>query len=175
MEIKDITKEYYLWLSDLVKENDTCDRLIAALYRRTFLHSIPNDENRAFEGIQLRSRFCDIIGVNYYPEEFGTGCSMLEMIIGLAYRCENIMSGEIGDFTMRDWFWRILSNVKLDLYNDGHFDESKVDVTINKIIDRSYKRTGEGGLFPLKFSKKDQRRVELWYQMNEYLMENYFT
>ena len=32
---------------------------------------------------------------------------------------------------------------------------------------------GTGGLFPLKRPRVNQRRVEVWYQMSEYLMENY--
>jgi hypothetical protein len=175
MDDREITREYYLWLCGLVKENDRFGKLLSTLYGRVFLHSIPNDENRAFEGVQLRGRFCQELSIDYDPKQFLSACSMLEMIIALAYRCENIMSDQLGDFTMRDWFWRLLSNLMLDGYDDEHFDDSTVNVIINKIIDRSYKRNGEGGLFPLKFNKKDQRRVELWYQMNEYLMENYFT
>ena len=29
----------------------------------------------------------------------------------------------------------------------------------------------DGGLFPLKFVKQDQRFVELWYQLNAYILE----
>ena len=32
---------------------------------------------------------------------------------------------------------------------------------------------GFGGLFPLKHAKKDQRKVEIWYQLQNWLMENY--
>ena len=46
---------------------------------------------------------------------------------------------------------------------------------LNKIIDRGYSRRGVGGLFPLKYSKNDQRKVELWYQMHSYLIENYYV
>lgn len=170
-----MNKEYYLWLCGLVIDDDDYDKLLENLYGRTFLHSIPNDENRASEGIQLRTRFCKDLNIDYNPDDFIQGCSMLELIIALAYRCEYIMSDFSGEFAMRDWFWRILSNVRLNVFDDELYDESKVDVIINKIIDRSYNRNGEGGLFPLKSSKKDQRRVELWYQMNSYLMENYFN
>ena len=40
-------------------------------------------------------------------------------------------------------------------------------------VERRYKRSGEGGLFPLKNAAKDQRKVEIWYQLSSYLLENY--
>jgi hypothetical protein len=36
---------------------------------------------------------------------------------------------------------------------------------------RNYDRKGVGGIFPLYRSRRDQRRVELWYQFNEYIEE----
>ena len=41
------------------------------------------------------------------------------------------------------------------------------------MLAREYSDNGHGGLFPLKNPKKDQRKVEIWYQMTEYINENY--
>jgi len=41
------------------------------------------------------------------------------------------------------------------------------------VILRRYSKTGKGGLFPLKHPKKDQTEVEIWYQMQQYVMENF--
>jgi hypothetical protein len=48
-----------------------------------------------------------------------------------------------------------------------------VEQKINRVLERTYKPNGEGGLFPLKNTCKNQKRVEIWYQMNSYIHENY--
>jgi hypothetical protein len=39
------------------------------------------------------------------------------------------------------------------------------------VIHRYYQPNGHGGFFPLENPQDDQRHVELWYQLNEYVME----
>jgi hypothetical protein len=89
------------------------------------------------------------------------------------------MANQIDDLRMVDWFWMMLGNAELDGFTDEAFYALRghilVDKILNRILDRTYKRDGIGGLFPLKHPKKDQRRVELWYQMNAYLVENYYS
>ena len=41
------------------------------------------------------------------------------------------------------------------------------------IIWRTYDSNGYGGLFPLRNPREDQRKVELWYQLNAYLLEQF--
>ena len=53
---------YYSWLCDLIgvtKNGNTYWLLISALYERAFYWSVPNDDNRAYEGKNLRERFCE--------------------------------------------------------------------------------------------------------------------
>jgi hypothetical protein len=38
---------------------------------------------------------------------------------------------------------------------------------------REYFPSGKGGLFPLENPREDQTKVEIWYQMHAYVMENY--
>jgi hypothetical protein len=182
MEKCSLVDAYYSWLCDLINVNqrDKSYWLLAnALYRKDFVWTVPNDDNRSYEGKNLRERFCDERGIEYYYDAFPSECSMLELIIALAYRCEEIMVDQMDRMEMIDWFWRILANVGLEKFTDDEFYELHgqvlVDEILNKIIDRTYLRSGKGGLFPLKFPKKDQRKVELWYQMNTYLVENYYT
>lgn len=174
---KEVNRKYYEWLYDLVAYDDRYNDysyLLKTLYVRQFYWSVKNDDNRAFEGKELRIKFCEELDVVYDYTQYESGCSMLELIINLAYKCEYIMTDQGMGYVMRDWFWKILENVGLDNHDNDHYDDSEVVVIINKIIDRSYKKDGTGGLFPLKKSSKDQRKVELWYQMNSYLVENYF-
>ena len=150
------------------------------LHRKKFRWFIPNDDNRAFEGKNLRDLFCHEEGFEYDDEMFDEEeVSMLELILALAFRCDSIMVDRADNVTIGEWFWRLLGNVGLDNFTDDQYYElggrKKVDEILEKIIERTYDRNGKGGLFPLKRAKKDQRKVELWYQMSNYLVENYYT
>ena len=43
---------------------------------------------------------------------------------------------------------------------------------VNRVNGRMFSRDGSGGLFPLRRFDRDQRSVEIWYQMQAWLMEN---
>jgi hypothetical protein len=177
-----IDKEYYEWLCSLIECNGFNKRsywlLSRALYEKEFTWTVPNDDNRAYEGRNLRERFCDEQGIEYDFDAFPEGVSMLELIIGLAYRCESIMADSESEGEMVEWFWKILENIGLDRFDDEVFYAEKghlvVDEILEKVINRTYHSSGKGGLFPLKHAEKDQTEVELWYQMNTYLVENYY-
>ena len=49
----------------------------------------------------------------------------------------------------------------------------RIDDILDRWIERKFSRNGKGSPFPLKKPKKDQRKVELWYQMQGYICENY--
>ena len=172
---KDIKTDYFNWLYDKV-DGQGYMHLLDELYGTTFKWFVPNDDNRAFEGLDLRDEFID--AHKYYDPtvSIADGCTMLEVLIGLARRCESI--ADSSNMTMRDWFWKLIDNLGLSECTDSGFlrnwDEYVVDKKLDYLIGRKYDRNGEGGLFPLKHSKNDQRKVELWYQMSEYLVENYF-
>jgi len=157
-------------------EDSSYHLLFKELYAKKFLWSVPNDDNRAFEGFSLREKFCDDEGFIYEPMPYE--CSIMELILGLAIRCHWILSDSPNNLTVSGWFWKLLGNIGLDKFGDEYFYEyggvSKVDQILNRLIERTYDRYGNGGLFPLKKVKKDQRKVELWYQMCQFLVENYY-
>lgn len=172
-----IENEYFDWLCHLVCGKDrfrirTYYNLLAALHNREFVWRIPNDENRAEEGVCLRSRFASDIGFDQneiyleMPEE----CSVLEMMIALAIRCEeNIMSDpQIGDRTTQ-WFWGMVRSLGLTGMRDEYFNIREFNRIIDIFLDRKYKRTGEGGLFTIKNVTSDLRDVEIWHQLCWYL------
>jgi hypothetical protein len=177
-----VNNMYYSWLCDLVgteyKGRGYC-LLLKALHHKNFFWSVPNDDNRAFEGKELRCKFCEENDIFYEYDQYSPATSMLELMVALAFRCENIMSGQSKNRDMRSWFWEILENCGLDRYSDcdyyDHYEGGSIDNILEKIIKRGYRRDGSGGLFPLRKPKKDQRKVELWYQMSAYLVENYYN
>ena len=92
---------------------------------------------------------------------------MLEMLIGLSRR----LSFET-DREPREWFWHLLQVLHLDQYDDSRrIPEEEVDAILERVIWRTYGHNGDGGLFPLQNPSQDQRNVEIWYQLNEYLLE----
>jgi len=177
----EIRDEYFSYLCDIINvETRRTSYFILAgiLHNRDFTWFVPNDDNRTMDGLKLREQFAEKARYNVlYALNFP--CSMLEMLIGVARRMEDILYDcEQGDRTER-WFWEIMSNLGLDRYTDMKYEDmygkERIDVLIDAVLARTYKRNGKGGLFPLKNPKKDQRKVEIWYQMCAYLDENYFA
>ena len=171
----DISLEYFDWLVELIQGCEHV-KLLRHMHETTYIWRIPNDENRADDGEALRSRF--LYETNYtdydLPEK---GCSVLEMLVALASRINDILIDIEGDDDTPRWFWMLIENldlVKFDdisLDEDGNFDE--IDIRLCNFMERTYTRNGYGGLFPLNKSKENQRNIEIWYQMSAYLEENY--
>jgi hypothetical protein len=146
-------------------------QLARLLYSIPFDWFVHNDDNRAEDGKSLRYAFVNDEGIedieiNWYQME---DCSMLEMLVALAERAAFETDGEAGD-----WFWIFMENLGLKQYNDRSFDEDAV-IAVNqaceRVIQRKYQRNGAGGLFPLRYAQRDQRREELWYQLSAYVLE----
>lgn len=175
-----IINEYFQWLCDIINVN-TFDRsywlLAKTLYKKEFIWTVPNDDNRDKDGKKLRDRFADEMNYESYDVIEGP-CMMLEMLIALAERIEDMMIDTTSNNRTDRWFWEILDNCGLTTYTDENYADSQgilmIDYILNNVLERNYKRNGKGGLFPLKNAKKDQRKVEIWYQMCGYLLENYY-
>lgn len=152
--IKDPTRTYW--------------RMAKTLYTKEFVWLIPNDSNRIEDGKDLRYEFVDQSGLNDVDREWiHLGCSMLELFVGLSRRLAFQADGE-----PRDWFWQLIVNAGLDEYNDTYRGlEKPVSEILDRIIWRTYNSDGHGGLFPLQSPERDQREVELWYQLNAYILE----
>lgn len=143
--------------------------LFRQLYSTEFVWFVPNDDNRAMEGQELRNEFIDSEGLEDVDVEWmELGCSFLEMLIALSRRVE-FEDGR----SSRDWFWEMLENVGLATYNDkSPYSVEDVAHKLNVINMRMYDPNGHGGLFPLRVAHYDQRKVEIWYQMCAYLLQD---
>ena len=170
-----IINDYFEWLWNFTKcrGHSQNRKIITLLHNIEFRYSIPMDANREEDGIDLRYRFITEIGIpKNYQEVYGYldgPCSVLEMMIALAIRCEeSIMDDpDIGDRTS-EWFWLMMKNLGLDYMSDRKFDRDIAEEKISIFLDRKYKRNGEGGLFVVN-GRRDLRKVEIWYQMCWYL------
>lgn len=142
--------------------------ILRVLFTKEFIWIVPNDDNRVEDGRDLRVEFLKSSGVREPDVAWmELGCSMLEMLIGLSRR----LSFET-DREPRDWFWHFLHVLHLDHYTDDRtIPEEEVNEILDRVIWRTYGRDGDGGLFPLLNPSRDQRDVEIWYQLNEWLLE----
>ena len=170
-----IINDYFEWLWNFTKcrGHSQNRKIITLLHNIEFRYSIPMDANREEDGIDLRYRFITEVGIpKNYQEVYAYldgPCSVLEMMIALAIRCEeSIMDDpDIGDRTS-EWFWLMMKNLGLDYMSDRKFDRDVAEEKISIFLDRKYKRNGEGGLFVVN-GRRDLRKVEIWYQMCWYL------
>ena len=175
--------EYLCSLIDIPTRKYT--RLFDALYKKPFKWSVPNDDNRVADAVEIREEyFRECVGVNEVEaadDLRDMEPTMLELIIALSYRCETLAI--TAEKPMNEWFWTLISNVSLYEYWDDNYEKLGGDAEVNRILDvviyRTYARNGRGGFFPLtptsKNKKTDQRKIELWYQMCAYLVENFYS
>lgn len=174
-----IQNAYFDWLCDLINANDPDHSFIFLcrhLHTLEFYWSVCNDDNRAGDGMALRGLFRLQSDLRIGDELDCDVCSVFEMLVALAICVEEIMDEiEPGDASF--WFWMMLDNLGLSDYDDDHFYQrgsiKKIDKILDRFLDRTYQRSGKGGLFPLKKWREDQRTVEIWYQMQAYLQEKF--
>ncbi len=143
-------------------------RLLRQLYSTEFIWFIPNDDNRAEDGRDLRSEFETEQVISYVdPDWHNLGCSFLEMLIGLSRRLSFEAEGGTPD-----WFWHLIHTLGLTGCTDASgYSEEEVTEVVNAVIWRTYDRDGNGGLFPLVKPRRDQTKVEIWYQLSEWLLQ----
>lgn len=178
MKINDETIPYFHFLEDIAMGDDRdYTLLLEDMHSIDFYSLVPNDDNREEDGKQLRKRFLKSGANKPLSLCSDDPCSVLEMLIGLAFRIENDLCDSPSEKSVKECFWILISNLGLTWCDNYSYHEEggKEDILhkIQILLDRKYHRTGKGGLFPLKHSTKDQRQVEIWYQMAEYLLENY--
>ena len=145
-------------------------QLAVSLYKKPFTWSVPNDDNRIADGLDLREEFIRKTKAERDRDWLALECSMLEMMVALSRRAAFESSGDA-----YEWFWVMADNIGLRRFNDAAYNnrfEARIEEIVDRVIERRYKSNGEGGLFPLIEPQEDQREVEIWYQMAAYLLEN---
>lgn len=174
--ISEIVEDYHEWLLDLMRidlpEHRNYLELMHDLDLKEFTWINPMDENRDIDAFDLRKEYffdngMDVSDVWISPR------SCLEVLVAFSRRIEIEVMGEPGDDHIERWFWIMISNLGLDKYTDDRYDSKKVNEILDIWLSRRYKINGKNGIFPLKKVTSDQRQIDLWYQMQAYLMENY--
>lgn len=170
-----INNEYFEWLCELIDSRRfsrqvSYRQLLVHLHNVEFTSLNPRDENRADDGIQLRRRFSLYRDAITLSEHIHGPCSVLEMMVALAIRCEETIMDDtaMGDRTGQ-WFWGMIHNLGLSPMKDSNFDRNFVDDVIARFLNREYEPDGRGGLFTVRNCAYDMRDVEIWCQLSWYL------
>ena len=170
---------YLDWLGQYAMGQDrSYDSLLEFLYHKPYTYTIRMDENRAEDGIELRYIFGMENSIDY--EDISSGldagrdCSMLEMMVGLARRCESQIMIDMEEGAQPErWFYIMLTNLGLRGFDNEHFDPEKADYITDRFLAHQYSYNGDGSLFSVCNPRHDMRRTDLWYQAMWYFTENY--
>lgn len=171
----DLDNAYLPWLYGQVGEvkNHNSSKsywnLLRQMYSKEFVWFIPNDDNRVEDGKYLRHEWAEETGQAHPDRDWmRLPCSFLELLIALSRRLAFEADG--GDSPA--WFWHLIDNLGLRGCHDrSRYDTKEVEEALDTVIFRTYDPDGRGGLFPLVMAHQDQREVEIWYQLNAYLLQ----
>lgn len=174
--MRTVEEIYFTWLTDRVdfdfgrSTGASYRGLMEILHEKEFVWLVPNDDNRLEDAMALRHQFLEETGITN-PGNLLMGVpplSVLEVILGLSLRCA--FNG--GGYPPH-WAWRLIENLDLHNMSDPitRRKAERIEDILETFIYRNYEPDGVGGLFPLTHPNDDQRKVEIWYQMNAYLDE----
>lgn len=177
------TDRYFEWLCARIwtPEGKSYWTLFELMHMKEFVWVIGNDDNRQQDGRDLKLLFTKEMDgkgrkIKEARKSYNDAVSVLEVLIGLSERV-----GFLIDVDPPICAWMLIKNLKLDKYHDQEFDNNyrgynrveRVNDILDRLIWRNYQHNGTGGFFPLKHPSKNQRSVEIWYQMTEWIEENY--
>lgn len=164
---------YFNWLCNKVLRLDhptpslTYWNLLRQLHSTEYAWLLSGDDNRAEDGVELRTEFLTESRQPYNEGWESVGCSVLEMLIAFSRKAA-FNANETSEF----WFWHFLDNLGLASANDASDATSEaVDDILSTFIWRTYNEDGSGGLFPMNNPNKNQKEVEIWYQFCDYLVD----
>lgn len=129
-----VKNDYFEWLyknacRGKVHDGVSYRKLFMLMHDTQFDFYIPSDSNRANDGTDLRYRFANRYGYNNIMRIIDEPCSLLEMMLALAMRCEDtIMNNPVyGDRTTQ-WFWGMMKSLGLSYMIDEEFDEKEANI-----------------------------------------------
>lgn len=173
-------KDYYTWLCDMAHCGDKngYSKLTTKLHNTPFTYIKSNillmrDSSREDDGILLRTDFIEDKHTSITAIQ--GECSLLEMLVALSRRIDDLCTDSREYSNIDKWFWRLLSNLKLDIYSDVKYNDEEVTKIISNLINRKYDKFCNGGLFPIPKYKGDMRKIDIAMQMHHYLNEHDYS
>lgn len=179
MNLKDL---YFSWMCEKIfpniRDRNNYINLLRCLHEIVFHYSIPMDENRKQDGVDLRYRFAQDRGYSNRDIEIHIDqvneCSMLEMMVALALRGDDNMLYDYETGSKADYIFMVmLRSLEIDNMVNGRFNMDTVHYSIDRLLNHEYAYDGRGGLFTVKHPRRDMREVDIWYQMCWSIQELY--
>lgn len=164
---------YFEWLCNKIWSPviDICnyDRLLSFLYDTEFKWKNARDSNRAHDGISMRKEYKYEGNVDR-SVSLERPCSVLEMMVALACRCErDIMDDpDLGDRT-HIWFWSMVQNMGLLDMTNRDFDIDFVAERVEKVQSGSENYD----YFVVDSTRKKDKNAEIWRKMIHWLNRNF--
>lgn len=159
-------ERYFHWLLKFIG-NGFCRKnsyfeLLKYLFNTEYYWSIPMDENRAADGIDLRYRFVTECGEDREASYvyLSGPASVLEVLVALSIKIECIARGTIDLSKAGQWFWGMIKCLNIFDCYDGNFDQYKAEYFVEEWLDGSE----EISIFP-------NGEGELWTQAMNFLSE----
>ena len=163
---------YFGWLReqlDSLESGDTYSLLFNTLYSLEYVPLLMMDQNREHDALEMRKQVCGIL----HTRPSHAPCSFLEFLAALSFRMHYICDAP-NEWRVKEFFWRLLSNLGLNLFRNDTWslgDEERIKDIVTRVNQRTFDSDGAGGLFPMAAPKQNQRNLEVWYQMNQYIQD----
>lgn len=177
-----LVDDYVYYLYRIVQNGGENHRkLCIELFKNRFFitRSAPKrDIDREKDGLELRKEWSN----DSLDGEFHIiPCTILEMIIGISKRMSEQLMDEDGEDKTAQYFWEIMENLGLTCMDDDNFGwdtglaQKKIAKTCEILCKRQYNPDGTGGgMFPMPgLLGINQKKMEIWYQMQEYINWKY--
>lgn len=171
------SQSYFEWMRRKVYDNShpmsySYKRLLSYLYETEYHFTLDLDANRASDGIGLRYQYAYEHGIPYCDVEMAIKdgpCSVLEMMVALAIKCEEMMEDvSVGDRTGQ-WFWLMIVNLGFSGMPDHSFDLIIAKHILARFFANQYSPDGHGGLFVIEHCDHDLTQVDIYTQMYWYI------
>lgn len=168
-----IRHQYFTWLVLQIGDErvDDIEPVCTLMHQKEFIWFVANDDNRIQDALDLRLEYLYEMELDVPSEALRlVHVSVLEVLVALSRRVEFFCNGEA-----RRWAWVLMEHLGLHKYR-GRITPVKrghVDQILEKLVWRQYDADGTGGFFPLGWPNEDQTKIEIWYQMQNWIGEQH--
>lgn len=169
-QLEHFARGYAEWIQMLVDRDHEYTAVMELLYRTEFTWVLDKDENRATDGCVLRARYAEISGEEWLDWYEDWPCSVLEMLVALAYKIDDQMYEPTTGHVPERWFWVMMENLGLTRYPDLVFyeDPTNSEEYVLARIQIFMDRKPGPSLFP-----GVDKNAEIWQQMNQWIMQTF--
>lgn len=139
--------------------------LCGKLNEITFHSDIRDDNNRIDDAIYFREEV-----LKEYVDE---PPSVLLVLVALLDRMSLMLDNE---YSINDLLEECISNANLGWYSDDHTEKlptwvNRVEDEVERVLNRDVGTNGKDGWFPTQEYFGNQKKLSLWKQMNDYVMD----